>query len=499
MTALRSAGLPALVAALILAAPAGAGAGVVAFSSTGCASFEDYQQRKPPRDPMNPFPPPEDGSVCPAAIWRVNDDGTGLRRLTGDDGTTNDYSPVWDPDGSRFVFHRERSYRSGGWLMARADGSIIGPVETQGDVGLGQIEAWSPDGERILFSSGPGPTPGAHNPGTDLYTTRPDGSDVRRLTTELGNEGGGASYAPDGRIVFTRTAAFQWDELFDERKRQEARARADEGVFVIESDGSQERPVVTGGLDVAFDAAFSPDGEHLAVVFADESGRAVTHHTYTMTTEGSDLRRRTNAFEGSPTWGAGSELIYEGRLSDAPLYEDRRVPVVKLDLAREGAQPVVLTGDLQASYQPDWVAVSSRERPAMVPDVLPPVVRLVDRRSVRPVGLAAARAGRASVARRLFVRKRDLDYVAIDSGGVRPTRVAMFRRTGRRCRFIGAGRLSRPRSCARPLYRSVGGPRAWRRKVARLRPGAWGFRFRVADGRGNVERRPRAWWVRLTR
>jgi hypothetical protein len=77
-------------------------------------------------------------------------------------------------------------------------------------------------------------------------------------------------------------------------------------------------------------------------------------------------------------------------------------------------------------------------------------------------------------------------------GSIRRTRVSMMRRSGRRCRFLGRGGLSRPRSCGRPLWLRTRGTRSWRRSV-RARHALPGGRYRITvrsiDRAGNVEHR----------
>jgi Tol biopolymer transport system component len=55
-------------------------------------------------------------------VFSVNPDGGELQRLTGDDGQSGNWSPVWSPDGSRLCFTSNRTGHVCLWLMA-ADGS----------------------------------------------------------------------------------------------------------------------------------------------------------------------------------------------------------------------------------------------------------------------------------------------------------------------------------------------------------------------------------------
>jgi Tol biopolymer transport system component len=102
-------------------------------------------------------------------ICVVNADGSGLRRLTSD--IAVDMAPVWSPDGSRIAFATNRFTSSGGTIsvaVMRADGSDLQQLAP------GQDPAWSRDGSRIVFV-------GAGTPG--LFSINPDGTGVRRLTT----------------------------------------------------------------------------------------------------------------------------------------------------------------------------------------------------------------------------------------------------------------------------------------------------------------------------
>ncbi len=114
--------------------------------------------------------------------------------------------PGWSPDASQIVFGRYGEGDTAGPTPPTRDAVFIVDVDGQNlhqvsPLDLDAIDpVWSPDGATIAFMSrGPQSLDGA------IYTMRPDGGDVRRLTS-----GGGAvwpTWTPDGRILFTRASA----------------------------------------------------------------------------------------------------------------------------------------------------------------------------------------------------------------------------------------------------------------------------------------------------
>jgi hypothetical protein len=149
-------------------------------------------------------------------IYTVRADGTGVRRLTvspfqfvsgpaGDCGGGENRA-VYSPDGSRIAFVRQKcgegrnpsADESASIVVIKADGSDPVEIVPQGQVKShpGGHISWSAD-DLIAFGSQDG----------ELFTVRPDGTDVRRI--DLGAELGGyhaygPDWSPDGkRIVFS--------------------------------------------------------------------------------------------------------------------------------------------------------------------------------------------------------------------------------------------------------------------------------------------------------
>jgi TolB protein len=81
-------------------------------------------------------------------IYRINPDGSGLRRLTFH--PKADINPVWSPDGQWVEFGSDRSGR---WQIYRMhpDGSNLQPVAHAPRHGENAV--WSPDGQMLVYVS----------------------------------------------------------------------------------------------------------------------------------------------------------------------------------------------------------------------------------------------------------------------------------------------------------------------------------------------------------
>lgn len=116
----------------------------------------------------------ESGRSDELDIYSVEPGGGGLRRLTGRFAV--DQGAAWNPSGTRIVFYRSPDYDSAGdlWIM-NSDGSHKRRLtSTPAD---DRDPAWSPNGRRIVFVR-------AHNGNVDLYSVRAsDGGGLRRLTS----------------------------------------------------------------------------------------------------------------------------------------------------------------------------------------------------------------------------------------------------------------------------------------------------------------------------
>jgi Tol biopolymer transport system component/uncharacterized protein YjdB len=166
--------------------------------------------------------------------------------------------------------------------------------------------AFSPDRTRIAFSSSRG---GSY----DLYVMDADGRNLRRLTSEPGDEGE-PTWAPDGsRIVYTLTPKDNPPQLFS-----------------IRPDGTDQRALTsTPGGNSSADV--SSDGRSIVFV----SRRDGNSEIYQMGIDGSAPRRmtKTSARESSPHWLPNRDLLYVVERSKGS-------NVMRLSAA--GSEPVLL-------------------------------------------------------------------------------------------------------------------------------------------------------------
>jgi Tol biopolymer transport system component len=163
------------------------------------------------------------GCIPLTKLMRVRRDGTGLEPLT--DGRIHSGFPSYSADGEEIVFR----------VWGESDkGLRILDLETrtlrQLTDAYDNLPRWSPDGKRIVF------TRRVDAVNFDIFTIRPDGSDLARLTTNRGNDGH-AVWAADGRILWNSSVYGFRDEaaLYDNTFQPYGQ------IFVMNADGTGKR------------------------------------------------------------------------------------------------------------------------------------------------------------------------------------------------------------------------------------------------------------------
>jgi Tol biopolymer transport system component len=128
-----------------------------------------------------------------ADVAVIRTDGSGLRLLT--DGKANYGFPSWSGDGQRLVYReysRDRNVLHVMDVKSRETRELIsGTVHYN-------FPGWSPTSDLIAFTSD-------KDGDYEIYTIKPDGADLMRLTRQPGNDAH-SSWSPDGKWLAFATA-----------------------------------------------------------------------------------------------------------------------------------------------------------------------------------------------------------------------------------------------------------------------------------------------------
>lgn len=218
------------------------------------------------------------------AIYVMNGDGSRNRRLTRP-GTLCAYEPTWSPDGRRMAFVRRRTLGRiprGAIHVMNADGTELRAVSQRSALSRRSFNdlfpAWSPDGGTIAFAR----LRLGSNPDPALYLMSADGSRQRRLTSDrtaiLENM---PVWSPDGAtIAFGRLLQHETD--------------ANMVVAVVGANGVGLRNLMEPRGETNRYPAWSPDGRKIVFI---NGGLVVTD------TDGSDRKRLTASSEDdAPDW-----------------------------------------------------------------------------------------------------------------------------------------------------------------------------------------------------
>jgi len=243
-----------------------------------------------------------------AQVWTANPDLTAEHQITS--GHAHSGFAVWAPDGSRIAFDSDRSDLdlSDGVFVndvftMRPDGSDVRKLTDS--VGFSGDPAYSPNGALLTFDADRGvdsgaPEPPSAMPDLSVFVMNVDGTGVRRITTPpIGSSDSEPRFSPDGtRIVFTR---FQGGQLL-----KSGRVVGDtSAVFTVALDGSDLRRVTGWGLK-AGQADWSPDGA--AIVFEQACCRLGTGGIFRISSDGGAFSAIVN---GHGITGKGNETALQ--------------------------------------------------------------------------------------------------------------------------------------------------------------------------------------------
>jgi Tol biopolymer transport system component len=247
-----------------------------------------------------------------AEIFRMNPNGTGVRQLTFN--TAEEGFPVLSPDGTRIA------YRSNGiqdsnpegdqevYVMNASDGSGQKNLTDNGAAFDEQDAQFSPDGRKIAYTSD---GEQASNPEADqdVYVMGSDGSNQKNLS----NNGTDVhdvspSFSPDG----TKVAYTSYGE-------QPSNPEGDVEIFVMNaSDGSGQKNLSNNALVADQNPYFSANGQKIAYssLGKQASNPEGDYEVYLMNaSDGSGQKNLTNTGGGVNDYGPdfspdGTRIVY---------------------------------------------------------------------------------------------------------------------------------------------------------------------------------------------
>jgi TolB protein len=164
------------------------------------------------------------------------------------------------------------------------------------------------DGKRVVFTS-------TRNGDLDIYTMDADGSNVKQLTNELGYDGG-PFWSYDGKKIVYRAEHPQSPEKVKDYKELFSQGLIRPGnleIWVMDADGSNKHQVTHNGA-ANFAPYFFPDGKH--IIFASnlaDSNKGRDFDLYVISEDGTGQERITfhPDFDGFPMFTSdGRRLVW---------------------------------------------------------------------------------------------------------------------------------------------------------------------------------------------
>jgi len=267
------------------------------------------------------FQSTRDGHGCDQ-IYTMNVDGSGLKMISNGAGRTT--CSYFFPGAKRVLYSSTHLgdeqcppkpdfsrgyvwavYPSFDVFTAKPDGSDVKQLTST--PGYDAETTITLDGKRLVFTS-------MRDGDLDIYTMDADGRNVRRLTSELGYDGG-PFWSSDGKqIVYrahhpkTDTEKADYTSLL---KQNLIRPTVLE-IWVMNADGSNKRQVTSNGK-ANFGPYFFPDGKRIIFASNIDDPRGRNFDLYKINVDGTGLERITfnDTFDGFPMFSPdGKKLVF---------------------------------------------------------------------------------------------------------------------------------------------------------------------------------------------
>jgi Tol biopolymer transport system component len=267
------------------------------------------------------FQSTRDGRQCDQ-IYTMDADGSGVKMVsTGHGRTTCSY---YFPGGKRILYSSTHLgakecpprpdyskgyvwavYPSFDIFTAKPDGTDLKRLTTT--PGYDAESTITRDGKKIVFTS-------MRDGDLDIYSMDADGKHVKRLTSELGYDGG-PFWSYDGKQIVFRAHHPQTEKDkadYKELLRNNLIRPTTLEIWVMNADGSNKRQVTNNGK-ANFAPYFFPDGKRIIFASNMNDPRGRNFDLYVVNTDGSGLERITfnDTFDGFPMFSKdGKKLVF---------------------------------------------------------------------------------------------------------------------------------------------------------------------------------------------
>lgn len=260
-----------------------------------------------------------DASQCDQ-IYTMNVDGSNLKQLTSSGRTTCAY---FFPDGKRVLYSSthlaarecpEKPDFSKGYVWAVYPSFDIFTARPDGSDIKQLTETPGYDAETTISRSGNLAFTSVRDGDLDIYTMDANGKRVRRLTTELGYDGG-PFWSYDGKQIVYRAHHPKTEkdkaDYLALLKQNLIRPTTLE-IWVMNSDGSNKRQVTSNGK-ANFAPYFFPDGKRILFASNMDDPKGRNFDIYKINIDGTGLERITDneTFDGFPMFSPdGKKLVF---------------------------------------------------------------------------------------------------------------------------------------------------------------------------------------------
>lgn len=267
------------------------------------------------------FQSTRDGRGCDQ-IYTMNVDGSNVKMISNGDGRTT--CSYFYPGAKRVLYSSTHLgdkqcppkpdfskgyvwavYPSFDIFTAKPDGSDL--KQLTNTPGYDAETTITLDGKKLVFTS-------MRDGDLDIYSMDANGKNVRRLTNELGYDGG-PFWSYDGKQIVYRANHPKTDQqkadYIDLLKQNLIQPSALE-IWVMNADGSNKRQVTSNGK-ANFGPYFFPDGKRIIFSSNMHDARGRDFDLYKINTDGTGLERITfdDAFDGFPMFSPdGKKLVF---------------------------------------------------------------------------------------------------------------------------------------------------------------------------------------------